>query len=97
MCTVDQVTHASNQRIQVYSAWPQRLPLRIGQQALDERHCLGRSVHRRSDSPKCSTRGRVKVPLQYLEISDDHRQKVIEVVRNAAGELANCFRLLELM
>src|SRR4029079_5949662 len=35
--------------------------------------------------------------IDELEVSDDHRQKVVEVMGNAAGELADCFHLLGLL
>ena len=37
-----------------------------------------------------------QIPLQGLEISDDHLQKVVEVVGDAARQLADGFHLLRL-
>ena len=53
-------------------------------------------AHRALGQPDQRGTVRRQPPLQQLDIAADHRQMVVEVVRDAAGELANRLHLLGL-
>ena len=79
--------------------WFKRLLTREGEKPLGERFRAARSTHRvdcRPQQPGTVERGPVQVALKRFEIADDDGEEVVEVVRDAARDLANSLHLLRL-
>ena len=89
-----QFGHACGKRIKVRRFWIERLASAEGEQPFSqlgaELGCLLSLLQ------KIAMIGNREPPLQHLEIAGDHRQKVVEVVRKAASELADRLHLLRL-
>ena len=91
-----QPDHAGDQLVDVHHAGRERLPAREGKQlarqlgaadaglqrGFGQRHRLGVGLH---------------AVLQQVEIADHHREQVVEIVRHAAGQVADRLHLLGLM
>jgi hypothetical protein len=72
---------------------------REGEQPLGERGRPLRAAHRvlhRAGQAVAIERGRLERALQGFQVADDDGQEVVEVVRHAAGELADSLHLLRL-
>ena len=84
-----------DQRVHVGDFRPQRLPPREGEQAADQIGAADRPVERLG-----AQLGRCRIvldqPLQQIEVADDDAEHVVEVVRHAAGEVADRLHLLRL-
>ena len=75
----------------------QRLPPRKGQQAMGERGGAVGRCHRRVDVARDIVGAPlIETGLQQIQRSDDSRQQIVEVVRDAAGQLPHRFHLLGL-
>ena len=92
---VDQIGHAADELTDINRCRLQRLPAGKGKQALDKRFGPF-SGSERAPMVRCARSSPTAAPLQQVQSADDRRQKVIEVMRNAAGELAHRFHLLAL-
>ena len=71
----------------------QRLAAGEGQQALRQRRAALGALHGAVDQPVGGRIGRQPL-AQQLEIAQHRGQEIVEVVRHAAGELADRFQLL---
>ena len=89
-----QVDHAVDQGVQVDRLGVQGLPPPEGEQAAGE---LGAERRRLLGLlQNLAVVGVGHTPLQQFQIAGDHRQQVVEVVRDAAGQLADRLHLLGL-
>ena len=92
-----QITHSGDKPIEIDSLRRERLAARKRKQSLGQRRCpLGALlciVHRAARSRDFAIRERA---ARHVDIADDDCQKVVKVVRNAAGELAQGFHFLRL-
>ena len=93
-----QVGHAGDELVASTGSRLQRLPAREGEQPLRQR---GRAL--RAAASAMSTAGAAagrrpsaQAALEQVEIAEDDGQQVVEVVRDAAGELADRLHLLRL-
>ena len=94
-CARDQAGHAADQLRQIDRGRSQRLPLGEGEQALDQRlGTIGR-LHRAVDQPVFAIAADA-APLEHVERADDRGQQIVEIMRDAAGELAHRLQLLRL-
>ena len=95
-----QVRHAGDQPTDIDRLRIERLLPRKGEQALRQRFRAPRARAWRCSAERLQplvSRSRIaQVALQRFEIADDDGQQVVEVVRDAAGELADAFHLLRL-
>jgi hypothetical protein len=73
----------------------ERLPARKGEQPLGQRRGPGCAVHRVVDHLG-DARRIVGAPLGHVEAADHDRQHVVEIVRDAAGQLPHRLHLLHL-
>ncbi len=97
--TAQQFRHAGDQASGIDRLGIERLAPREGQQALGERGSPLRAAHRvlgRAGHPVGVDRPCLHAALQQFDVADDDGQQVIEVVGDAAGELADAFHLLGL-
>ena len=92
-----QILQRPHQLIGIDDLRNQRLPPGKRQQAMRERRgAVGRS-HRRVDVARDIVGASlIETGLQQIQRSDDTRQEIVEVVRDAAGQLPDRFHLLEL-
>jgi hypothetical protein len=85
---VDEVHRAPQQPVEVDRPGTERLPARERQQPPDQRRPPLRGVHRSVD--QLHLVGLIdEPPLEQVQIADDHRQQVVEVVGHPAGELSD--------
>ena len=91
----DQIGHAGHQPFEIDRGRLQRLAPREGEQALDQSlGALGR-LQRAVDQPFLARTAQA-VAVEQIEAADDRRQQIVEIVRDAAGELAHRLELLRL-
>ena len=90
-----QLVHAAYQVVEIEAPGAQRLAPRIGQQLLGQ---AGAALGRDADDLELAAQRRGHVPVihQKLGIAEDDGQEIVEVVRDAAAQLADGFHLLEL-
>ena len=93
---VEQVGHAADQLIAVDALGQQRLGAGEGQQAPGQRGGAGRAFHRIVEVRHDFAARAVEAPQCKVDAADDDRQHVVEVVGDAAGQLADRFHLLDL-
>ena len=74
----------------------QRLAPREGQQAPRQIGAAQRRVERIADQFRRSRRRRSIRVAQQIEIADDDAEQIVEIVRHAAGEIADRLHLLRL-
>ena len=88
------LNHISGKCIEIGRLWVERLAAPEGEEPLGE---LGAELGGllRLDEDFAMLRDREPL-LQHLEIAGDHRQKIVEIMGNAAGKLADGFHLLGL-
>ena len=92
----DQVGHAGDQPVDVGGLRIQRLAPREREQLLGQRDgALCAARHLIDRAPQFAVVGRSVAPDRF-EIADDDGEQVVEVVRDAAGELADRLHLLRL-
>ena len=94
-----QVGHTCDQAPEIDWFRIERLLTRESEQALCQRFRAARAAHRIVHGPFQPVNieiGPAEVSLQRFEIADDDCQQIIEVVRDAACELADAFHLLRL-
>ncbi len=93
--TMQQVVHADDDLIEVDRLRAQLLAAREGEELL--RQLLGAARRQRGRSHQAQQARLVaELALEQLEIAGDHREHVVEVVSDAAGELAHRLHLLRL-
>ena len=88
--------HAEHQRVEVERARLQRLPAGEGQQPPGQRRRRARPPASASAERRGARRSCAESRRQQLEVADDDGQQVVEIVRDAAGELADRLHLLRL-
>ena len=92
-----QITHSGDKPIEIDSLRCERLTARKREQSLGQGRCpLGALlciVHGAAGSRDFAIRERA---ARHVDIADNNCQKVVKVVRNAAGELAQGFHFLRL-
>ena len=93
---VEQLRHARHQAVHVHRLRGERLAAREGEEARGERRRPPRPAHRVDGRAPQPRRVLGQVPLQDLQVADHHLEQVVEVVRDAAGELAHRLHLLRL-
>ena len=91
-----QVGHAGHQPADIERLRFQRLLPREGEQPMRQRRGALHAGHRRLGQPGERTAVRRQPSLQQFDVAADHRQVVVEVVRDAAGEPTHRFHLLRL-
>ena len=74
----------------------QRLGAGEGQQAAGQRGGAGRAFHRIVEVDHDLAARAVEAAQRKVDAADDHREHVVEVVRDAAGQLADRLHLLDL-
>ena len=93
----DQISHAGDQRVDRNCLRLQWLAARKRQELMGQdrraRGCVHRRVHHPLQTLVAALR---QPPLQCLQIAGDHRQQIVEVMCDAAGELADRLHLLRL-
>ncbi len=89
-----QVLHVGQQPREVDGFEVQPLGAREDEQLLRQPGRPGGRLLREADQPR--DLGVLGPPLDEVEVADDHRQQVVEVVRDAAGQLADRVHLLRL-
>ncbi|MNK89562.1 hypothetical protein D3C87_1095760 [compost metagenome] len=92
---LDQVLQPGQHLVDIDHFGAQRLPAGKGQQARREHGAALRGPERPVHDPAHVGR-QVVARLQQLQVAEDRRQQVVEVVRDAARELAQHFHLLRL-
>ena len=93
----DQLLHAGDQPVDVGRLGVERLPAREGQQPVGQRRGpLGRALGRDDVAVEVAEPALRDPRLQQLQAAGDAGQQVVEVVRQAAGELADRLHLLRL-
>ena len=95
----EQVRHAGDQPVDVDRLRVERLTAREGQQALGQRSgALGAAMRilRRPLEAGRVAAGGADMALQGLQVAEDDGEQVVEVMGDAAGELADRFHLLGL-
>ena len=96
MRAADQVGHAGDQPVDVGGLRIERLAPREREQLLSERHGALRAARHLIDcAPQFAVFRRCVTPDRF-EVADDDGEQVVEVVRDAAGELADRLHLLRL-
>lgn len=91
----NEVSHAGDQGLDVDRPRLERLPARKGKQALHQESDPFGRLQRPGDQPLLALAAEA-LPLQEVEASDDGSQQIVDVVGNAAGQLAHAFELLAL-
>ena len=92
----DQIGHAVEQRADVDRARLKVLAARESEQALDQRRRPARRLKRGVDQAMRLVVGR-QPAAQQVEVADDRGQQIVEIVRDAAGQLAERLELLRLV
>ncbi len=90
-----QLGHAANQAVDLHRLRLQRLLAREGQQPLDQLDAALRRLHGRVEVI-AHFAALAQLLAQRLQIAGDHGEHIVEVVRQAAGELADGFHFLRL-
>ena len=93
---VEQVRHAADELVAVDALWQQRLGAREGEQAAGQRGGAGCAFHRIVQVHHHLAARAVEPAQRKVDAADDDGEHVVEVVRDAAGELADGFHLLDL-
>ena len=93
---VEQVPHAADEVAAVDALGQQRLGPGEGQQATGQRRGAGRALHRVGEMDHHLAPRAVEAAPGKVDAADDHREHIVEVVRDAAGQLADRFHLLDL-
>ena len=93
---VEQVGHAADQLAAVDALGQQRLGAGEGEQAAGQRRGAGRALHRIVEMHHHLAPRAVEAALGEVDAADDDRQHIVEVVRDAAGQLADRLHLLDL-
>ena len=93
---VEQVGHAADQLAAVDALGQQRLGPGEGQQAAGQRGGAGRALHRIVEVHHDLAARAVEAAQGKVDAADDHRQHIVEVVGDAAGQLADRLHLLDL-
>lgn len=88
--------HPVDERIDVEGLRIERLNAGKRQQPANERRRAIGAVHRRVDQRVEPPFVSAELAPQYVEARDDDAEHVVEVMRNAAGEMAERFELLRL-
>ncbi len=92
-----QLFHAQDQPIRMHGARIERLPSRECEQTMRQCRRSIRSGHRgRHISIHIDLLTARELSLHHVERADDAGQQIVEIVRDAAGELADRFHLLRL-
>ena len=91
-----QVRHAGHQSPDIERLRLQRLLAGEGEQPMRQRCGALHAGHRRFGEPTERGAVRRQPSLQQLDVAADHRQMVVEIVRDAAGETADRLHLLRL-
>ena len=94
-----QFGHAGDKAAGIDRLGVERLAAREGEQPLGERGRPLRAAHRvlhRAVQAVAVGRGRLQRALQGFQVADDDGQEIVEIVRHAAGELADALHLLRL-
>ena len=94
-CAAEQIGHPCDQRIHVGDLRRQRLASREGQQAVGQQGGARGAAYRRRDMALQLVAGRETV-LEVFQVAQDDCQQVVEIVRDAAGELTDRLHLLRL-
>ena len=89
----DEVPHAVEQRADVDRADGEVLPAGEGEQALDQGSRAARGLQAGVDQALRVAVG-LQPPPQQVEVADHRRQQIVEIVRDAAGQLAERLQLL---
>ena len=93
------VRHARDEAANIDGLGIERLLAREGQKPLRQRFRAARALHDVSGktTQPCDIDGiAVERPGHRFDIADDDRQQIVEIVRDAAGELPNALHLLRL-
>ena len=93
---VEQVGHAGDQLAAVDPLGQQRLGAGERQQPPGQRRGAGRALHGVGEVGHDLALGPVQAAAGEVDAADHHRQHVVEVVGDAAGQLADRFHLLDL-
>ena len=93
---VEQVGHAADQLAAVDPLGEQRLGAGEGQQAPGQGGGAGRALHRIVEVHQHFAPRAVQAALGEVDAADHDRQHIVEVVRDAAGQLADRLHLLDL-
>jgi hypothetical protein len=92
-----QLLHAGDERVRADGLGVERLTAREGEQSVGQRcRPVGRGHRRRGVPPDRVDAPLVDPPLHQFERADHAGQQVVEVVRDAARQLADGFHLLRL-
>ena len=87
---------AADEIVELHHAWLQHLLPAERQQLARERRCALASRADRLDVVRCDPVG-TRVREQQVAGTDDDGEQIVEVVSNAAGQLADRFHLLRLL
>ena len=93
---VDQLEHVLDQLGRRHRVGQQRLGAGEGEQAAGEGGGAGRALHRIVEVEFDLAARAVQLAAGEIEAADDDREHVVEIVRDAAGELADRLHLLDL-
>ena len=92
---VEQVGHAADQLVDLDHLGLQRLAPGEGEQLAGQRRGARRGLHHRLGEANALVLGEAG-PAQHVRRALDHGQEVVEIVRDAAGELAERLHLVGL-
>ncbi len=93
---VDQLEHVLDQLGRRHRLGQQRLGAGEGEQAAGERGGAGRALHRIVEVELDLAARAVQLAPGEIEAADDDREHVVEIVGDAAGQLADRLHLLDL-
>ena len=93
---VEQVAHLAQQLPRLDRAWQQGLGPGEGQQPAGERSRAIGAFERAVDMARSFLRLFLDAALGHFEAAQHHREHIVEIVRDAAGKLADSLHLLEL-
>ena len=93
---VDQLEHVLDQLGRRHRLGQQRLGAGEGEQAAGQGGGAGRALHRIVEVELDLAARSAQLAPGEVEAADDHRQHVVEVVGDAAGQLADRLHLLDL-
>src|SRR5579872_6829148 len=92
---MDEIVHAENDLVEIDGLRAQLLAARESEKLL--RQFLGPARGQGGGVDEAQQAGLLlKPPLEEFEIAGDHGQHIVEIMRDAAGELAHRFHLLRL-
>ena len=95
-CAVEQIRHASDQRTAVDPFGQERLGAGEGKQAAGQRGGAGGALHRVVEVDHDLASRAVETAAGEIDPANDDRQHVVEIMRDATGQLTNGFHLLDL-